>query len=77
MAVDIFYKQCILKKTNQTQVAWLPEMFCQVGNFVELEINKKWEDGWKIINVGKARMSGQQVNEQSQEYKHQRKASDI
>lgn len=77
MAVDIFYRQCILKKTNQVQVAWLPEMFCKVNTYVELEINKKWEDGWKIINVSKSRMSGQQVSEQSQEYKHQRKASDI
>lgn len=77
MAVEMFFKQCILKKTNQTQVAWLPEIFAKVGKYVELEINKKWEDGWKIINVAQTRMSGQQVSEQSQEYKHQRKASDI
>lgn len=77
MAVEIYYRQCILKKTNQTQVAWLPEMFCKLYTYVELEINKKWEDGWKIIQVGTRRMSGSEVSEQSQEHKHQRKASDI
>ncbi len=64
-------------KKNTCQTAWLPEMFAKVNTYVELEINKKWEDGWKIINVGKSRLSGKEVSEQSQEYKHQRKASDI
>lgn len=73
----IYFKQCILKKTNQTMVSWLPEVYAHVGDIVELEINGKWENGWKVLNVSKNRMSGEEVSKQSQEHKHQRKASDI
>lgn len=73
----MFFKQCVLKKNKQSQVAWLPEVFAHRGAHVELEINGKWEDGWHILEVGQHRMSGEDVSRQSQDHKHQRKVSDI
>lgn len=67
------FKQCELKKNGSVQVAWIPEQFAHVGNYLEL----KGEDGWLVTFVGQIRITNEEVLEQSQDYKHQRKASDI
>lgn len=69
---NIYYRQCILKKGDTSQIAWIPEMYASLGNYVKL----KEDDGWQIIEVG-SRLAAPDMNEQSQDYKHQRKASDI
>ncbi len=67
------YKQCILQRNKTVQVSWIPSKYAKVGNTLEL----KGEDGWKVIFVSKQAVSAEQANEMSQEFKHQRKASDI
>lgn len=73
MSAQIYYKQCILQKLGKIQVAWIPEVYAHKDNYVII----KGDDGWQIIMVGQARLSNGEVSEQSQDYKHQRKASDI
>jgi len=69
---NIYYRQCVLRKNNTVIVSWLPEKYAKRGKYVKL----KDIDGWKIIEVGH-RMKGEETLERSQDYKHQRKASDI
>lgn len=77
---NVFYKQCILQKRKgikpeviTQQTAWIPEVFAHVGRLVEL----KGDNGWEVVAVAQQRLDAETVSEQSQDYKHQRKASDI
>ncbi len=67
------FRQCVLQKKAIVQVAWIPEQFAKEGLFLEI----KEDDGWEVIFVGTIRLDDAYVSERSQDYKHQRKASDI
>lgn len=69
----MFYKQCELRKNDITQVAWIPEHYAHAGDYLEI----KGDDGWQVMLVGQFRMEEADVSMHSQDYKHQRKASDI
>lgn len=59
------------------QTSWIPEQFAHVGNYVQLKnADGVWDNGWQIDEVG-ARAPENQVLENSRDWKHQRKASDI
>jgi hypothetical protein len=80
----MFYKQVVVKKMNEESAygeffihhCWVPEQFAKVGKFLRILIGVDWENGWEVIEVGE-RKEEQFVLEDSQDYKHQRKASDI
>lgn len=68
----IYYRQCKLKKGDTISVAWIPEKFAKRGKWLKI----KDEDGWQVIDIyGRARED--YVLTHSQDYKHQREASDI
>ena len=70
-----FYRQCILRRGTTRTTSWIPEKFARQGKYIKLKETDGWKDGWLVMEVG-ARMSEDQVRERSQDYKHQRKASD-
>jgi hypothetical protein len=41
-------RQCVLRKHNRYQVAWIPAQFAVKGRYVRL----KDDDGWKVETVG-------------------------
>lgn len=58
--------------------SWIPEQFAYIGNYIKV-LNKdslQWEDGWQVVEIG-IRAPEDEVLERNQDYKHQRKASDI
>lgn len=69
----MYYKQCVLRKQNTVQTAWIPEQFAHINEYVCI----KDDDGWLVELVGQHRMLEEDVSKHSQDYKHQRKASDI
>ena len=69
----MYYKQCTMRKGKQEQTAWIPEYLAHQGQ----PLNIKGDDGWIVIFVGQIRMTQEDVSMHSQDYKHQRKASDI
>lgn len=72
-----FYRQCELRKKNSIQITWIPEEFAKKGKYIKLlQDNNTWDDGWQVTEVG-VREEDKIVAERSQDYKHQRKASDI
>lgn len=72
------YTQCKLRKDNLHQMSWIPSEFAKVGKVVKLrdEDDGKWDDGW-IVEAAYFSKPWKEVNEGSQQHKHQRKASDI
>lgn len=72
------YTQCKLKKENTYQTSWIPSEFAKVGKILKLkdEDTGVWTDGW-VVEAAYNTRSWQEVNKASQQYKHQRKASDI
>lgn len=70
------YRQCKLKRGNTYQTSWIPEKFAKQNKYVKLKTNGEWIDGWQVVHVG-ARMDEASALKNSQNYKHQRKASDI
>ena len=71
------FRQCKLHRGAQRTVSWLPERFARQGRYLKLKTDGEWQDGWRVMAVGSQRMTEQEVNERSQDYKHQREASDI
>lgn len=69
----MYFKQCVLRKNNVVEVAWIPEHFAHKGHILMI----KEDDGWEVEFVGKYRMLDEDVSERSQDYKRTRKASDI
>lgn len=71
------YRQCKLNKNGMIRVAWVPEKFAKRGRYVCIKTDGEWSDGWHVEEVYSMRMSHNDLIERSQDYKHQRKASDI
>lgn len=77
-----YYRQCVLKKITPNgvitvQTSWIPEQYAYKGNWVSLkQKDGTWDNHWKVSEVG-MRIEEEAVLENSQDYKHQRKASDI
>jgi hypothetical protein len=46
------YTQCVLRRGNVEQVAFIPSEFAKKGNFVKIEESGIWTNGWKVISVG-------------------------
>lgn len=76
----LYYKQCVLRKGNTIEVSWIPEVYAHVNAYVKIRDKKDkkiWDDGWQVMTVSEFRMDEAQLNDYSQDYKHQRKMSDI
>lgn len=80
-----FFKQCRLvipgngpvKCPIAVQTAWIPERFAHVGKVLSLlRSDGSWSEGW-VVNEVYNRLSEEYVREHEQDYKSQRKASDV
>jgi hypothetical protein len=77
---DYFEKQCVLKKVTDfgsiELVSWIPEKLAKIGKFVKLKNEGKWEDGWKVIEVG-ARLSREDVEILEDAHRRHRDQTDV
>lgn len=71
------YYQCKLEKWNCETTAWLPEKFSILNKIVKIKIDEKWENGWKVVEVGTLPVTEEDVIARSRDFTKQRKASDI
>lgn len=73
-------RQCVLEKPLTKgvlrQVSWIPEVFAKIGKYLKLKEGTDWENGWQVVQVG-GRQSKQERIDRGNDYKKQRKASDI
>lgn len=44
------YTQCLLKRQNVTQVAWIPDCFAIRGNIIKIRNNGEW-NSWLILEI--------------------------
>ena len=58
-------------------VSWIPEKYAVPGKCLDLKDDGKWSKGFEVISVSLERRSAKETNKRSQDYKKQRKASDI
>lgn len=61
----IYYKQCVLKKSNVQTISWIPEQYAKVDKILSL----KEDDGWKVVEVGPIRLPESTVVDNSKDYK--------
>lgn len=51
-----FYKHCVLERKVDSghlqQQVWIPEKYAVVGLGLKLKEGDKWQDGWKVLQVG-------------------------
>lgn len=77
----IYFKQCNLEKEiadgKKLLTSWIPEKFAIKGRYLELKNEDQWENGWLVASVGTERLDEKIVEENSRDYRSQRKASDI
>jgi len=81
MTKTYWMRQCRLCKKEDGQevstTSWIPEKYAKVGRSIKLKNNfNLWDYGWEVSEVFTRSMSDM-VDERSQDYKHQREASDI
>lgn len=83
MSKETFFRQCSLdlplKNGVKRTVSWIPEKYAIKGKIIQLKKREtdEWENGWVVVMVGTIRLTQDQVTERSQDFKKQRKASDI
>ena len=70
-------RQCRLRKGNKEQVAWIDAKKSDIGKFVDFKIDGESYRNWKIVKVCDPEMTKEQVFARSQDYRNQRRASDI
>lgn len=68
----MYHRQCLLGCGARRYVAWIPERFARVGKRIRIDRH----GAWRVREVG-VRLPSELVVERSQDYKHQRRASDI
>ena len=73
----MYYRQCKLRRGNSFTTTWIPEKYAKKGKYLKLKNDDVWVDGWLVTEVGENRKPEELVKERSQDYKQQRKASDI
>ncbi len=61
----------------QNQVSWIPEKFAVKGKYLKLKEDTVWIDGWLVDSASDESLPGNILNDRSQDYKTQRKGSDI
>jgi len=75
------YLQCEITKVKDktSQITWLPEIYAKQGAYIKLQTEDGiWDNGWLVTCVyRKIDFDEKELNERSQDYKKQRKASDI
>lgn len=78
MAKKVFYKQCTLCRGRSSTTSWLPEKFAVYHKYLKLKnADGTWENGWRVMSIGSQRWDQSYLMERSQDYRHQREASDI
>ena len=70
------YTQCKLQKGYTFRVVWIPTLFARPNRMIDLKIDGKWSDGWRVVFVG-AIASSEYVETHEADYRKQREASDI
>lgn len=70
-------RQCRLSRGKVQTTLWLPEKYAVKGSIVKLKQDGEWVDGWLVESVSEASMPYEEVRDRSEDYKKQRKASDI
>jgi hypothetical protein len=75
-------RHCHLKRktkdSTKLTASWLPDKFSKVGKYVKLKKEDgSWEDGWQVESASSFTKTSVEVSKRSQDYKNQRKASDI
>jgi hypothetical protein len=58
--------------------SWLPKTFAVLNKFVKIRgEDGRWDDGWKVVEVGTVPVDEKEVMVRSRDFTKQREASDI
>lgn len=76
---ETYYKQCTLtnQANMQTQIAWIPEKFAELGRRLILGKREPGAPQWQVMMVSDMRLEGSYLADHERDYKTQRQASDI
>ena len=78
MKSNPYYKQCILRRFNVVEFAWIPRQFASGGKHVDiLDRNSGEWSTWQVDKVYSTVLSHEELQAKSQQYKDTRKTSDI
>lgn len=72
----VTYNQVVLEHRTtitRTKVAWIPSRFAKIGKF--LRIND--DNGWEVVSVDRTAMTEEYVMSHRDDYRYQRKVSDV
>lgn len=80
MAKEYFMTQCRLTRPSKLGIevttSWIPNKFATVGSIIDIKDKGVWSEGWAVTSAG-CTMTADEALDRSQDYRHQREASDI
>jgi len=68
-----YYRQCVLCRNTERQVAWIPEQFANQDKYLRI----RDEDGWKVVEVGSHRQSEDYIQDHERDFLGHRKRTDV
>jgi hypothetical protein len=71
------HKQVKLHRNNERDTRWIPSEFAHEGRTVDLKNGGEWSRGWIVKEVFDPAVESKYIQEQSQNYKNHRKATDV
>lgn len=71
------YRQCVLRRQNAVLVSYIPAAFAKVGEVLRLKRRGRWQNGWRVEQVGSITIEACAIPAMQSDHKRQRKASDL
>lgn len=67
------YFQCLLRKENKEQTAWIPEKYAKTGKVLRIGD----DNGWTVLQIYSSGVDNKDIKIRSHLHKTHRKVSDI
>ena len=80
-----YYIQCILERKMEieeewylsTSLSWIPEKYAVQNEYIKLKNDSEWARGWKVVTVGRKRISCKEVRDRNRNWVETRETSDM
>lgn len=56
---------CMLRKGSRNKLRWVPKQYAEIGRYLKIKINDKWDHDWQIIDLGREKEGKSEVQQKN------------
>ena len=71
------YQQCRLQKGSDVIVTWIPSEFAKSNKVLKVKLEGIWDRGWTVDAIFDKKITGEELEVMSWQYRNTREVSDI